>query len=171
MSFRPATIPVVTICDVRGILVWTNHPNPHYQAGAPIWDYASEPDRELVKDRISRAAFTNEPQEFDVRTDNGETYHVWVWPMRTENLGFCLVGSKLPHELSRLTARERDCLARLATGCSTLQIATEFDVSVSTVHTYMRRAREKLELASIEDLIAYSARHLSPAEKPQFLSE
>lgn len=164
MSFRKAAIPVVTICDTRGVLVWTNHPNPHYRAGTPVWDYAAEADRELVKDRISRVAFMNEPQEFEVSTDDEQAYHVWAWPMGTENLSVCLVGMRLPKELSRLTARELACLRQLATGCNTLQIAAEFDVSASTVHTYMRRAREKLELSSIENLIAFAARHLSPSE-------
>lgn len=55
MSFRLASVPIVTLCDLRGALVWTNYPNPHYQAGTPVWDYASELDRELVKDRSNRS--------------------------------------------------------------------------------------------------------------------
>jgi DNA-binding CsgD family transcriptional regulator len=165
MSAGTAVIPIVTVCDPRGAMIWTNHPNPEYKAGTPIWEYAAAENRELVKDRVSRATFLNEPQEFDVSTDQDEHYHVWVWPMLTENLGVCLVGMRQPNEISRLAARERACLERLAVGCSTAEIAAEFDVSVSTVHTYMKRAREKLGLTSMEHLIAYASRYMPHAVK------
>ena len=163
MPSRTAVVPIVTVCDPRGVLLWTNHPNQAYKPGVPIWQYAAEQNRELVKDRVSRAAFLNEPQEFDVSTDRDERYHVWVWPMMTENLGVCMVGMRLPKELSRLTPRERECLQRLAIGAKTSEIAAEFDVSISTVHTYLKRAREKLDLPTMEQLIAYASRHLSPS--------
>jgi DNA-binding CsgD family transcriptional regulator len=162
MPTGTAVVPVVTVCDPRGIMLWTNHPNPDYKPRVPVWQYAAEENRELVKDRVSRAAFLQEPQEFEVSTDQGELYHVWIWPMMTANLGVCIVGLLVPPELSQLTPRERECLVRLAKGLKTSEIAAEFDVSISTVHTYLKRAREKLNLPSIEHLIGYASRHLSP---------
>lgn len=165
MPRRTSVAPVVTLCDPRGTLVWTNHPNPAYAPGVPIWDYAEEANRELVKDQIARALFLNEPQEFEASNTQGERYHVWIWPMKAEGLGVCVVGVRMPDEIGLLTARERDCLEMLAEGHSTSDIATQYDVSVSTVHTYMKRAREKLQLSSMEQLIAFSSRYLPP--KPQ----
>lgn len=162
MPTRTSVIPVVTLCDSQGALIWTSHPNPAYKPGVLVWEYIAEEDRELVKDQISRAAFLKEPQEFEVSTDHGEHFHVWAWPMMVEKLSVCLIGVKIPDEISLLTTRERECLQRLATGRSTAEIAAEFDVSMSTVHTYMKRAREKLGLPTMEQLIAYASRYLPP---------
>lgn len=162
MSAMTSVIPIVTLCDSQGSLIWTNHPNPAYRPGVPIWDYADKPNRELIKDRISRAAFLNEPQEFETFTSFGEHYRVWIWPLNTNELRICLVGLQLPDGVSLLTARERACLECLAIGQSTAEIAAEFDVSVSTVHTYMKRAREKLHLPTMEHLISFASRHLPP---------
>ncbi len=162
MPTRTSVVPVVTLCDAQGEMIWTNHPNPVYKPGVRIWEYAAEQNRELVKDRVSRAVFLNEPQEFDASTDQGEHFHVWVWPLTTVDLGVCLVGMRMPDELRLLTARERECLQCLAIGRSTAEIAAEFDVSVSTVHTYMKRAREKLNLPNMEHLIAFASRYLPP---------
>jgi DNA-binding CsgD family transcriptional regulator len=162
MPTGTAVVPVVAVCDPRGIMLWTNHPDPVYVPGVPVWQHAAEESREQFKDRVSRAAFLNEPQEFEVRTKQGELFHVWVWPMLTANLGVCIVGMLVPPEIAQLTTRERECLVRLARGKKTSEIAEEFDVSLSTVHTYLKRAREKLNLPSIEHLIGYASRHLSP---------
>jgi DNA-binding CsgD family transcriptional regulator len=146
-------------------LIWTNHPNPEYAPGVPIWDYAEDANRELVKDQIARASFLNEPQEFEASNTEGEHYHVWIWPMKAADLGVCVVGVRMPDEIRLLTTRERECLEMLAMGHGTSEIATAYDVSVSTVHTYMKRAREKLQLSSMEQLIAFASRYLPP--KPQ----
>jgi DNA-binding CsgD family transcriptional regulator len=143
-------------------MIWTNHPNPGYKPGVPIWNYAADDNRELMKDRISRAAFLNEPQEFESDTSFGEHYRIWIWPLAANELRVCFVGLQMPEEIALLTARERECLERLAIGHSTAQIAAEFDVSVSTVHTYMKRAREKLHIPSMEHLIAFASRYLPP---------
>jgi len=141
-------------------MIWTNHPNPAYEPGVPVWDYADEANRELVKDQIARALFLNEAQEFEASNTAGEHYHVWIWPMKAENLGVCVVGVRMPDEIKLLTPRERECLEMLAQGHATSEIASAYDVSVSTVHTYMKRAREKLQLSSMEQLIAFASRYL-----------
>jgi DNA-binding CsgD family transcriptional regulator len=143
-------------------MIWTNHPNPNYAPGVPVWDYADAQNRERVKDQVARAAFLNEPQEFEAPNDQGEYYHLWVWPMKTANLGVCVVGLRMPNEIKLLTPRERECLEMLAQGKRTADISKKYDVSVSTVHTYVKRSREKLRLSSMEQLIAFAARYLPP---------
>jgi DNA-binding CsgD family transcriptional regulator len=160
MPNRTSVIPVVTICDARGTMIWTNHPSSDYAPGVPVWDYAELENRELVKDQVARTSFLNEPQEFEASNDQGERYHFWIWPMNTADLGVCIIGLQMPGEMKLLTARERECLEMLSEGRSTSEIAKEFDVSVSTVHTYLKRAREKLHLGSLEQLIAFASRYL-----------
>ena len=166
MPNRIPVVPIVILCDGQGVIIWTNHPNPDYKPGVPIWDYASDENRELIKDRISRAAFLNEPQEFEAGAILGEHYRVWVWPLKSSEVRVCLVGLQVPDEIDSLTARERKCLESLALGRSTAEIAAQFDVSVSTVHTHLKRARDKLNIHTIEHLIAFASRYLPP--RPHF---
>ena len=55
--------------------------------------------------------------------------------------------------------RERDCLRCLAQGKSTRDITKELDIGLSTVHTHLRRSREKLGLTTAEALIGFAARY------------
>lgn len=52
----------------------------------------------------------------------------------------------------------------MAQGVESQEIARQLDVSLSTVHTHMRRAREKLGLPSLGALISFAARYLYPAD-------
>jgi DNA-binding CsgD family transcriptional regulator len=166
MPTRTSVVPYVTLCDPQGTMVWTN--NPLYKPGVRIWDYADVKNRELVKDQVSRAAFLKEPQEFQAIWGKGEVNHVWVWPIMEENLGVCLVAIRIPEEILRLTDRERECLEGLSIGRSTADIAADFDVSISTIHTHMKRAREKLNLGSMEQLIAFASRYFPPPDPHLF---
>ncbi len=162
MPIWTSVVPIVTLCNRQGVIIWTNHPNPEYEPGVPIWDYAADENRELIKDRISRAAYLNEPQEFETETILGERYRLWIWPLESSEVGVCLVGLQVPRVVGSLTSRERECLEWLAMGRNTAEIAAEFDVSVSTVHTHLKRARDKLQIPTIERLIAFASRYLPP---------
>jgi DNA-binding CsgD family transcriptional regulator len=47
----------------------------------------------------------------------------------------------------------------LAQGMTTRDIADELDIGLTTVHTHLRRSREKLGLTSAEALIGFAARY------------
>jgi hypothetical protein len=47
----------------------------------------------------------------------------------------------------------------LGEGHSAATIAARLDVSISTVHTHLKRAREKLRLPGVESLIGFAARY------------
>lgn len=166
MTSRSHFVTVVTLCDAAGRLIWTSSPNPEYKPGPYVWEYASPDDREVCKSAISRAAVLREPQEFDTETHLGEHYHVWVWPLHSPELAVCLLGVQFPSEMKKLSARERASLSLLAEGRTTSEIAQALGVSVSTVHTYFRRARKKLNLRSVEGLIGFAARYCYPATAP-----
>jgi DNA-binding CsgD family transcriptional regulator len=162
MPTRASAIPYVILCDPRGSVVWTN--NSTYEPHGQIWEFVAEDNRELLKDKVARAAFLREPQALQITTDHAEVHRVWVWPIMESNLGICLVGLRVPQEILRLTERERECLERLSIGRSAVEIAEEFNVSVSTVHTFMKRSRDKLELTSMEQLIAFASRYFPPLD-------
>jgi DNA-binding CsgD family transcriptional regulator len=74
-----------------------------------------------------------------------------------------MLGVRVPSNLALLTSKERECLELLAQGIETRAIAERLNISISTVHTHMKRAREKLGLPSIEALISFAARYFFPA--------
>ncbi|VGO13300.1 Transcriptional regulatory protein DegU [Pontiella desulfatans] len=63
-------------------------------------------------------------------------------------------GNKLPSELDELSERETQVLNLLARGRLYKEIADELDISIHTVHTYIRRIYEKLHVHSRTEAIA-----------------
>ncbi len=72
-----------------------------------------------------------------------------------EQLAFDLVPNreKLPHEL--LSAREQEIMLMLAEGEKVKDIATELELSISTVFTYRTRIFEKLKVTNNVELTHY----------------
>ena len=70
-----------------------------------------------------------------------------------------ILALRIPSELALLTDRERACLRCLARGMSTRDIAEELSIGLTTVHTHLRRTREKLAQSSAEALIGLAARY------------
>jgi DNA-binding CsgD family transcriptional regulator len=50
-------------------------------------------------------------------------------------------------------------------GQSTQTIAEKLGIGLTTVHTHLRRCREKLGLETHEALIAFAAKHCPPPEE------
>ena len=59
---------------------------------------------------------------------------------------------------SPLTRREREVLGLVAQGASNRAIASNLFVSHNTVKTHLRNIREKLNLISMRQVVAYAAR-------------
>ena len=57
-----------------------------------------------------------------------------------------------------LTRREREVLGLVAQGASNRAIAGDLFVSHNTVKTHLRNIREKLNLISMRQVVAYAAR-------------
>jgi DNA-binding CsgD family transcriptional regulator len=89
-----------------------------------------------------------------------------LWPLDSPSVAVCVLAVRVPADLNLLTERERECLEPLAQGIETRQIAARLNVSLSTAHTHMKRAREKMGLSSVEELIAFAARHCYPSSEP-----
>lgn len=89
-----------------------------------------------------------------------------MWPLDSPDVAVCVLGMRIPAELGRLTKREKECLELLARGTETRDIAKQLDVSLSTVHTHLKRSREKLGLPNVEALISFAARYCYPPHDP-----
>jgi DNA-binding CsgD family transcriptional regulator len=94
-----------------------------------------------------------------VENDWNEHFRVWMWPLNDQAVALAVLAIRIPSELALLTDRETECLCCLARGMSTRDISEELDIGLTTVHTHLRRSREKLDLTTSEALIGFAARY------------
>ena len=61
--------------------------------------------------------------------------------------------------VSRLSARERQVLARVAAGRTSKEIAAEFGITLRTVHTHRENLAKKLGTSSVAAFTRYALEH------------
>lgn len=156
----------VLLSDWRGHIVWTSNSSGLAKVGDVAWSFLTEESQRRAKDAHSRVATLRETHTLQVENIRGTHYRFWLWPLDSPSIAVCGLGREVPAALSELTERENECLALLAQGIETSEIAQRLDVSVSTVHTHLKRSREKLGIQTIEALISFSARNCYPPNLP-----
>lgn len=72
--------------------------------------------------------------------------------------------SRTPGEVDRLTARERETLAHIATGLSNVDIAAEMQISLNSVKSYIRSAYAKTGVQSRSQAVLWAVSHGLGAE-------
>ncbi len=159
MPDRTPNRTIVLICDWQGRLVWSNAVDFQSQIGVYAWSWLVAGDVEQAKEAIARTATLRENQTIEVRDQQNQRLRMWMWPMTLPDSAICIIASRIPTELAKLTAREKDCLMLLAQGMSTKLIASELDIGLSTVHTHLKHMRKKLDLPRVEALISFAARY------------
>jgi DNA-binding CsgD family transcriptional regulator len=152
----------VMLCDWRGHCVWASTDNLPVKVGGFIWQQMTTESQKATKVALGQAVTAREAQQLEFVDQNGDRFRGWLWPLDSPDVAVCVLGMRVPRNLALLTERERQCLELLARGIETRLIAEQLDISISTVHTHMRRAREKLGLRSVEALISFSAKYFYP---------
>ena len=150
---------IVVLLDWQGRLVWVSSEDPQAELGQSAESYVREDFREMVAEAMTEVVTHRRSQELQVVSPLDEHFRVWMWPLDSPDVAVCALCLHIPDTLSKLTSRELDCLKLLAHGWSVGKIANRLEIAVSTVHTHFRRAREKLDLPSLEALISFAARH------------
>jgi DNA-binding CsgD family transcriptional regulator len=156
----------VMLCDWRGHCVWSTRASPYWKTGDLAWKNLDDESTEEARALFSRVVTLREQQLLEVVNQQGERFRCWLWPLNSPETAVCVLGMRVPSELSRLTERELECLELLAQGTETREIARQLQVSLSTVHTHMKRAREKLGIPNVESLISFAARYCYPSYQP-----
>jgi DNA-binding CsgD family transcriptional regulator len=156
----------VMLCDWRGRSTWVSGGDFPVKVGEFIWEHLSPESKNQAKLALGQAVAIKESQELDVVYQNGDRFRGWLWPLDTPDPAVCILGSRIPVKVSRLSQRERDVLNWLAQGLEPRAIAEALDVSNSTVHTHLKHAREKLGLRTLESLISFAARYCYPVNRP-----
>jgi DNA-binding CsgD family transcriptional regulator len=156
----------VLICDWRGLLKWSSKADLYHAYGDFAWNYVPEQDRERYREAFSRATTLGKRQQLDVACIYGGRYRAWLWPLNWPDAAVCVLAMRIPEEMTLLTPREHECLVHLSRGPSVSELAEQLDVSTSTIHTLMRRARIKLKLSNAEELLSFAARYCFPKVGP-----
>jgi DNA-binding CsgD family transcriptional regulator len=156
----------VVLSDWRGRCVWTNSEGLRIKVGEFLWAHLAAESIETAKAALGRVVALREAQQLEVRTDTGDIFRGWLWPLDSPDIAVCVLGIGIPRSLALLTAREIECLGLVAKGIETRLIAAQLDVSVSTIQTHLKRAREKLGLLTSEALASFAARYCYPLDAP-----
>ena len=156
----------VVLCDWRGHIVWTSARESLSKVGDFAWANLTDESTERAKATHAKVATLRETQTLEVANRLGVHFRCWMWPLDSPDTAVCVMGMIVPAELSKLTERERECLEFLAQGIETREIARRLGVSLSTLHTHLKRAREKLGVANVESLISFAARFCYPPTQP-----
>ena len=149
----------VVLCDWHGRVVWRSGLGDRMQVGDEIWKNAATRSRESLKTAVASVATLRENRILEAENDRGELFRVSMWPLNDPDIAVCMLAMRIPNELGLLTDRERACLRCLAQGMSTKDISNELNIGLTTVHTHLRRIREKMGLATNEALIVFAARY------------
>jgi DNA-binding CsgD family transcriptional regulator len=156
----------VMLCDWRGRCAWTNEGELPVKVGEFVWDRLTPESANKAKHAIGQVVAIRESQELEVIHQNGDRFRTWLWPLGSPDMAVCILGLRVPANLDQLSEREREVLEWLAQGFDPKSIAEKLDVSISTVHTHLKHAREKLGLPTLEALISFAARFSYPASRP-----
>ena len=149
----------VILCDWHGRVVWKSGTGERLKIGEELWRGISGKARERLKTAVASVSSLGEQQTLEVENDRHEHFRLRLWPLNEPDVAICILAVQIPSEIALLTARERACLQCLAKGMSTRAIAEELGIGLTTVHTHLRRSREKLGLGSGEALIGFAARN------------
>ncbi|WP_372896077.1 response regulator transcription factor [Stieleria sp.] len=156
----------VTICDWRGHVIWRSDRKPSWKPGDLAWKHLTGESSERAKLAFAKVVTLGEKATLELENKRGQHSREWLWPLDRPEVAVCVLSVLIPSELKTLTDREREILGLLALGCPTREIAERLDVSASTVHTHLRRARQKLALPSVESLTGFAARYCHPNAAP-----
>jgi DNA-binding CsgD family transcriptional regulator len=165
-SAPPKVAPDVTLadtyvglCDWHGRIVWKSGASTRLQIGEEVWKTAASRSRESLRTAVASVVTLRENRTLEVENEWNEHFRVWMWPLNDPDIALAILAIRIPSELALLTDRETACLRCLAQGMSTRDISKKLDIGLTTVHTHLRRSREKLGLTTGEALIGFAARH------------
>ena len=156
----------IVLCDWRGHVNWVSQLESTLVIGELCWVNLNTESQHNARSQFAKVVALRETRTFEVVNQEGIRFRCWMWPLDSPDIAACILTKRIPTELSLLTARESECLELLAQGFDTREMARELDVSLSTVHTHLKRAREKLGLSNVESLISFAARYCYPAHHP-----
>lgn len=152
----------VMLSDWRGRCIWTSEAKVPMKVGELVWAHLTKESQQEAKLALGQVVALRETKQLEVADRLDGHFRGLLMPLDNPEVAVCMLGMHIPSNLESLTARERGCLELLGQGIETGRIAIKLDISVSTIHTHLKHAREKLGLRSLEALISFAARYFYP---------
>jgi DNA-binding CsgD family transcriptional regulator len=149
----------VGLCDWHGCIVWKSGAGNRLQIGDELWKTAASRSRESLRTAVASVVTLRENRTLEIENEWNEYFRVWLWPLNDPDIAVAILAMRIPSELALLTDREAACLRCLAQGMSTRDISKELEIGLTTVHTHLRRSRDKLGLTTGEALVGFAARY------------
>jgi DNA-binding CsgD family transcriptional regulator len=140
-------------------VVWKSGYGERLQIGDELWKNVSDRSKDSLRTAIACVVTLREHRTLEVENAWQEHFRLWLWPLNDPQVALCILAKRIPSELALLTERESACLRCLAQGMSTREICRALNIGLTTVHTHLRRSREKLGLCNSEALIGFAARY------------
>ena len=157
----------VLLCDWHGRVVWKSGVGDRMVIGEEIWKHAAKKSMDRMRAALAGVVALREQCMIEVESDRGDHFRFWMWPLNEPEIAVCILALRIPNGIALLTDRERECLRCLAQGKSTREIADELSIGLTTVHTHLRRTREKLGSISAKALIGFAARYFFVPPQPR----
>lgn len=151
----------VAICDWNGVVRWLSNHTVKTQVGDLGWSNMIPEDAERFKEAFARTASLREPRVLEIASLNGLRYRIWLWSVGTPELAVCTFNLLIPKAIEQLTDRESELMRNLAPGKALKEVACEMDISINTLHAHVRSIRNKLDLVSTNEVLAYASRFFS----------
>ncbi|MEM9940527.1 MAG: helix-turn-helix transcriptional regulator [Planctomycetota bacterium] len=163
---------IMSICNWQGIVQWTTCTTELFQLGNPISQSIKEPFKSMMQNAVASAGALKETRLCEFSDTFGNFWRLYCWPFLNADSAVITLACRLPVRLELLSDRERSILNMLGTGTVVKQIAEELKTSASTTRAAIKTARNKLGIASQEELVTFSAKycpyHLLPCCPEEF---
>jgi DNA-binding CsgD family transcriptional regulator len=130
--------------------------DPKKVIGQYAWAPLKPPDDALCQAAILRCCATGKRQVIDVHVNDLGLWRCWYFPCKTGKARIIGCSSAVPEAVQKLTKRELEICAMLATGLSGKQVAAKLDVRRTTIDNHKRNIAQKLGIAT-NALVAWSA--------------
>ncbi len=161
----------VAICDWNGVVRWLSNHTIKTQVGDWGWSNMIPEDAERYKEAFARTASLREPRVLEIASLNGLRYRIWLWSVGTPELAVCTFNLLIPKAIEQLTVRETELMRNLSPGKALKEVACEMDISINTLHAHVRSIRNKLDLVSTNEVLAYASRFFSQPDRSLLESE
>jgi DNA-binding CsgD family transcriptional regulator len=134
------------------------------------WECVHQDWHDVVKDKFELCSSSKSSQFYVARLSGGVAFSEgqkacsWLWSVEAINpsCSNCCVAIAcntilVPTGLDKLSQQERNIMTNLGWGKSPKDIAGELGLSVSTINTQLRRARQKLDLKDLLQVAVWAA--------------
>lgn len=155
---------ILFLLDTAGRFRWVSESRPPYKVseliGQHAWSVLLPPDDATCQAAIMRCVATGKPQQIDVSVAKLGPWRCWYLPAKVGPVRISAAARPLPDGLLKLSPRELQICAALASGATGKQIASRLGIKRTTLDNHRRNIAIKIGI-STPSLVAWAAANRS----------